>query len=60
MTDPRLLRRVDSWGEIYAHPVIREMFNLLPPAGTLWPAEKQAAWLEAMECLFVLIYRGDV
>lgn len=30
------------------HPLFQEMINILPPAGSVWPAESQKQWVERL------------
>jgi hypothetical protein len=39
-----------------ATPLIRELFRVLPPAGSEFPATERAAWLIAAAALFDLLY----
>lgn len=48
----------DSWWRSVP-PVVRELFKLLPPPGTEWPAEDRVRWLEAAEATFRLLYPSD-
>jgi hypothetical protein len=41
------------------HPLLVELFKLLPPPDTPWPAVDRIVWLGACWAIFRLIY-GDV
>lgn len=40
------------------HPAIRELVRMMPPAGSVWPREKMAIWLQAFDATICLIYGG--
>jgi len=40
------------------HPLIRGLFEELPPAKTDWPVAERAGWLETASKIFSLIYKG--
>lgn len=40
----------------FPHPLIREMFNMLPIPGSDWPLERRVAWLRTLTAMFDLLY----
>lgn len=40
-------------------PLIRALFDLLPPPGSAWPADDRIRWMYAAVAIFDLIY-GDM
>jgi len=41
-------------------PVLRELFLMLPPAGTEWPLVERLRWLRAFEAVCRVIFKDDV
>lgn len=46
----------DGYGDSTIPAVIREMFKLLPPAGTQWQHAERGAFLKALSSTFDIIY----
>jgi hypothetical protein len=40
-------------------PVMRELFKMLPPPDSEWPAAERLRWLRAFEAVCRLVYRDD-
>jgi hypothetical protein len=38
-------------------PIVKELFALLPPPGSLWPHEERDAWIRCASAIFDLLYK---
>lgn len=41
-------------------PVMRELFNMLPPPGSEWPLIERLRWMRAMEAICRLVFKDDI
>lgn len=39
--------------------LVQGLVEQLPPAGSIWPEEQRAKWLELAGQVFNVVYRGD-
>lgn len=42
------------------HPLIKELFKLLPPPDTEWSMIQRLRWLNAAEAIFKIVYAPDI
>jgi hypothetical protein len=42
---------------LYQQPLIRGLFEALPPVGTPWPQERRMAWFDLAACIFAVLYQ---
>jgi hypothetical protein len=41
-------------------PVMRELFKMLPPAGTEWPMIERVRWIRAFDAVCRLVFKDDI
>lgn len=41
-------------------PVMKELFQMLPPAGAEWPLVERLRWLRAFEAVCRLVFKDDI
>lgn len=51
--------RPSSEGSTASHPLIRGLFQELPPPGSVWAKDKHDAWIELAKVAFRMIYTID-